>query len=355
MNNFYVNKLILRNFRNFDSHTFDFHEQLSLVLGNNGRGKTNILEAIFLLSTGRSFRGKLISECVKLGSDVAHIDLEANLSDEPEKLHLSIISKQFGAGNVSGNRYQRNGVKKRKKDVVGVLKSVVFSPEDIDLIIGSTQVRRDFLDQALIQVDDKYEKALLEYEKALRHRNKLILRLRAGEASRKDFYFWDELLIKHGDLLTRQRSRFLHFINTGVVFPLKGKVNYEPSFMTRERLYQYATQEVGAGKTLVGPHRDSFGVSAEFGGQRIDDLSAFGSRGQQRLAVLWLKVSQLQFIEQETRVTPVLLLDDIFSELDNSNRKLIFSLFVNRQVIMTSAEPLEVLPENLRSAQKIYL
>lgn len=339
-----IRSLQLQDFRNFQQEVILFDPHQTLILGNNGRGKTNILEALALLSTGRSFRAKLLSDCVRSGAQVAHIATKIQIDEEELELGAAIVSNRSELSKRASTRFKKNGVAKRRSDVVGVLKTVVFRPEDMELITDGPSYKRDFLDDILVQVSHAYAKSLREYQRALRHRNKLILQLRDALVSRADFVFWDTLMIKHGDVLTRERKRFLHFINTYVVFPLKGKTLYEESIMSEERLHKYAVAEVAAGKTLVGPHRDNFLIQLELSPDFLQDVARFGSRGQQRMAVLWLKVAALQFIEQETQVTPVLLLDDMFSELDETNREILFQLFTNRQVIMTSAEELDMLP-----------
>lgn len=351
-----IQVLQLQNFRCFANSVFSFDAKQTLIIGRNGAGKTNILEALALLSTGSSFRTHTLSECVKLGCEVAHIAAKALIDAEEEQLQASIVSKHSELHTRASSRFQRNGVKKRKSEVVGVLKSVVFRPEDVEIITGSPSVKRDFLDSVLVQVSPKYYQALREYERAVKHRNKLILQLREGTVTRRDFVFWDQLLITHGDVLTRERARFIHFVNTYVNFPIKGEMQYDSSLMTEERLHQYAVAEVAAGKTLVGPHRDSLQVLQELQqGEPLADVADFGSRGQQRMAILWLKLASLAFIEQETRINPILLLDDVFSELDEQNREILFPLFENHQVILTSAEELEMLPEQVKAGQTIAI
>lgn len=350
-----VSTLQLTDFRNFSKKELSFDMNQTLILGDNGRGKTNILESLSFLSTGRSFRAKLLSDCVREGAEVAHIKLQAMVDDEMVELGGSIVSKASEYSSRASTRFLRNGVKKRRSDVVGVLKTVLFRPEDMELITDGPSYKREFLDDVLVQVDSLYAKSLREYEKALKHRNKLILQLREGLVTRKDFVFWDTILVKHGDVITRARKAFLIFINEYVGFPIKGTVTYDDSIMSEERLHQYAVEEVAAGKTLVGPHRDNFFIKLELSGQHLSDVARFGSRGQQRMAVLWLKVSALQFIERETKITPILLLDDMFSELDETNREIIFQLFENRQVIMTSAEELQMLPEECKRGRIIDL
>lgn len=342
-----VSTLQLTDFRNFTQKEILFDLAQTLILGDNGQGKTNVLEAISFLSTGRSFRAKLLSDCVRESAEVAHVSAQCSVSGEPEILGAAIVSKSSEYSKRASTRFLRNGVKKRRSDVVGVLKTVLFRPEDLELITDGPSYKREFLDDVLIQVSSNYDKSLREYEKALKHRNKLILQLRDGLVTRRDFVFWDTILIKHGDVLTRERKKFLTFINSYVDFPIKGEVTYEESIMSEERLHKYAVEEVAAGKTLVGPHRDNFGVRLVLrpDSPRMTDVSRFGSRGQQRMAVLWLKIAALQYIERETAITPILLLDDMFSELDETNREIIFQLFTGRQVIMTSAEEIGMLPK----------
>jgi DNA replication and repair protein RecF len=350
-----ISTLVLQDFRNFTAEEISFDPNQTLILGNNGRGKTNILEAIAFLSTGRSFRAKLLSDCVRDGAEVAHIAAKSISDDEDVSLGASIVSKSSEYSKRATTRFSRNGVKKRRSDVVGILKTVLFRPEDMELITDGPSFKRDFLNDVLVQIDSAYAKSLREYEKALKHRNRLILQLREGLVTRKDFVFWDTILIKHGDVITRERKKFLFFITNHVEFPIKGKVSYDESLMSEDRLHRYAVEEVAAGKTLVGPHRDNFFIELELSPGKMSDVARFGSRGQQRMAVLWLKVAALQYMEKETGMTPILLLDDMFSELDEGNRELIFQLFVDRQVIMTSAEELDMLPPECKAGEIINL
>ena len=350
-----ITSLVLQDFRNFTRQEFELDPDQTLILGDNGHGKTNILEGISFLSTGRSFRAKLLSDCVREEAEVAHISTKTFIEDEELELGASIVSKASEYSSRASTRFSKNGVKKRRSDVIGVLKTVLFRPEDMELITDGPSYKRDFLDDVLIQVSLTYAKSLREYEKAIKHRNKLILQLREGLVTRKDFIFWDVLLIKHGDVLTRERKEFLFFVNDFVNFPLKGEVTYDESIMSEDRLHHYAIEEVAAGKTLVGPHRDNFFIKLQLSDEHLRDVARFGSRGQQRMAVLWLKVAALQFIEKETKITPVLLLDDMFSELDETNREIIFQLFEGRQVIMTSAEELAMLPPECTKGKVIDL
>ncbi len=350
-----ITKLVLTDFRNFIQKQVVFDPKATLITGNNGQGKTNILEAISLLSTGRSFRAKLLSDCVREGTQIAHVGIAFRDGDEEDAYNVSIVSAGSKLPQRTSTRFKKNGVAKRRTDIVGSMKSVVFRPEDLELVTQGPSYKRAYLDDVLIQVSKPYQAAIKEYEKALKNRNKLILLLREGLTSRKDFVFWDALLIKNGDIITRMRAEFVHFINTFVPFPIRGNVEYDKSLIHEERIRQYANEEVAAGKTLVGPHRDSLHISLDLGDGNLRDVERFGSRGQQRMAVLWLKLAALLFIEEQTDQSPILLLDDIFSELDEQNREIVLQLLANYQSIITSAEELSMLPSSVQAAKLIQL
>lgn len=349
-----INSLKLKNFRNFVTRELSFHPQSTLIVGENGRGKTNILEAICLFSTGKPIHSSLLSECIRFGEEAMHLALDLEIDHEPQELSFTVLAKT--QTNHAHTKYTQNGVHRQKSSVVGVVKTITFFPQDMEIIIGGPAKKRDFLDSTLLQVSDEYRHALSEYERALKHRNKLIAMLKEGNAKRSDFFIWDALLIRHADTLVRERARFIHFINDFVPFPIQANIVYVPSLMTQERLYEHAVAEVGAGRTLIGPHKDTFHIHMHLTrSNQLEDVGTFGSRGQQRMAVLWLKIASLAFLEEETNCSALLLLDDIFSELDQANRELLFSFFGNHQFIMTSAEPIAALPSLFQGGDVITL
>jgi DNA replication and repair protein RecF len=201
------------------------------------------------------------------------------------------------------------------------------------------------MDSVLSQVDREYRRASLSYEKGLRQRNRLLLRIREEGISRSHLYFWDKLLIKNGEYITQKREELADFINEVETLNQTGgeyEISYDKSIISESRLSQYKTEEIAAATTLVGPHRDDmmFKVKGQEG-ERIKerDLARYGSRGEQRMGVLWLKMAELAFIEAETQDKPTLLLDDIFSELDHEHRKVVVGIIKNQQTVITSADP----------------
>ncbi|QLG70016.1 MAG: DNA recombination and repair protein RecF [Candidatus Woesebacteria bacterium] len=377
-----IEKLYLDQFRNFRKKRIDFSPLINVIVGPNASGKTNILESLFLLSTGKSFKARLEEEMVNYSSEMARVIgvlgveahdkklLESESSgEESEKTRLEVILTR-GELNIESSFPQKvprkkllvNQISRRLIDFAGILKVVLFAPQDLDLVTQSPNLRRRFLDTVLSQVDREYRRSILSYEKGLRQRNRLLLKIREEGLSRSQLLFWDKLLIKNGDYISRAREEFISFVNT-IQFeePLSDfEIEYDKSAISEARLEQYAEEEVMAATTLVGPHRDDFIFKSKSKGGR--DIALFGSRGEQRMAVLWLKIAEYSFIETKTKDKPVFLLDDIFSELDHKNRLIVFdflkgdnsfSLVKVGQSIITTAD--EHYLEELEKVEKIRL
>jgi DNA replication and repair protein RecF len=346
-----VTSLALHNFRSHKKISWTFENGITCIVGANAAGKTNILEALMLLATGKSFRATLEREMIRWGEEVTRVTGKTN--DTTAEIVLT-------PGEVSGQktpvkRYLVNGVPRRVIDLVGHIRAVLFWPEDLEIVTDSPSVRRRYLDTVLIQVDREYRRNLLSYERGVRQRNKLLDLIAEGNASRSQLLFWDQLLIKAGGYITEKRVAFIEFVNKTTLMDHTFMISYDKSVISEARLQQYAQEEVYAKTTLVGPHRDDFALysqSHEEVGESFRDVAKFGSRGQQRLVVLWLKLAELSYIEQETGDRPVLLLDDIFSELDVSHRELIASVVKRQQTIITSADS-ESVPHMIRNVARI--
>jgi DNA replication and repair protein RecF len=333
-----ISKLRIKNYRNFDEKLLDFSETVTAIVGPNASGKTNILESIYLLSSGKSFHARLEEEMINMEKDVAHV--KARILDENgQKMDLEVIltrgSLKGMSGKISRKKFMVNNVAKRMIDFAGNTKMVLFVPADMDMVTSSPSLRRKFLDLSISQVDREYRRSLHSYEKGLRARNKLLYRIREEGLSRSQLLFWDQLLIKNGDYITGKREEYINFINaTKSPNELEYKLDYDRSVISVGRLEQYKNEEVAAATTLVGPHRDDFIFLA---GER--NLESFGSRGEQRMAVLWVKLAELEYIKVNSDQTPTLILDDIFSELDIKHREQVMKMSQNHQTIMTTADP----------------
>jgi len=328
-----------------------------VIIGANTAGKTNILESIYVASYGKSFRAVKDSDMVAWGSEVGHIDVVADHEEDERRLRVTVTSGMVNGQKAQTKKYLVNGIPRRSTDFIGQLKTALFAPSDLDLVTGSPGQRRRYLDAVLSQTDREYRRTLASYERGLRQRNSLLTRIREGEGEVRQLFFWDQLLIKTGSYITKSRERYINYLNNTTTAGLTYQVLYDPSIISTSRLEQYKDAEIGAGVTLVGPQRDDFHIH-KIGIDRIADaaidtrdVARFGSRGEQRLAVLWLKFSELSFIETITSERPVLLLDDIFSELDSQSRQIVLSVVSLQQTIMTSAEP--SMREELREMEGI--
>lgn len=331
-----LDSISLTNFRNYSKANFEFSPQTTLVVGPNASGKTNLLEAIYFLATGRSFRARYDREAIRRGDAIAHLGGVIDCRDGKKELELTIAANENGE-KTSSKRFKVNGVKKRLADFAGNLRAVVFSPEEILLVTGSPSRRRRFMDSVLVQIDREYARSLAEYEKVLRQRNRLLLMLRekgikGAGGIKEQLEFWDERLMARGSVLSRKRREMLDYFNNWLAGRLK--LVFLFSLRPPSEKNRWREREIAAGMTLWGPHRDDFEFQVE-GGR---DLSRFGSRGEQRLAVLHLKLAEFEFITQRVGERPILLLDDIFSELDESNRGQVLSLLSKQQTIITSTE-----------------
>lgn len=349
----HIPKVQLSNFRNFEDKVFEFSNKTTIIIGPNASGKTNLLESLFLLATGKSMKASVIEEMVNYDEEIARVKgvVVEKVEDEPSGTNLEAVLTrgEITVGEdpertekVAKKRLLINGQGKRMIDFAGTFKAVLFGPWDMDLVTESPSIRRGFLDDVLSQVDREYRRASLSYRKGLRQRNKLLYKIREEGLSRSQLSFWDKLLIKNGDYLSRKRAEFIDFVNETESLDHKDfEVEYDKSAISEGRIAQYAKEEVAAATTLVGPHRDDFvfRVADKDKEDSFRDLSKYGSRGEQRMGVLWIKLAELDYIKEETGERPTLLLDDIFSELDDRHREIVLEASKGQQTIITTADP----------------
>lgn len=329
-----LQRVVLQNFRSYSKAEFDF-SSVTVVVGENGSGKSNLMEAIYLLATGKSFRADRDSEMVLYNAQYSM--LNAQIDDI--SLQVTITDRK---------KFEVNGVARRQIDFVGKLRAVLFSPQDLELVTGSPSGRRRYLDFVISQMDREYRRCLISYEKGLRQRNKLLDLLHEGLADKNQLFFWDRLLIKNGEYITKLREAYLADLAESA--NLAYRAEYDRSVISEARLKQYELEEVAAAATLVGPHRDDFVIQilnskfenpnkSEIQNHKYLDVSRYGSRGEQRMAVLWLKRGEIRYLGEN----PLLLLDDIFSELDHKHREEVSRLVdqhrqAGGQVVLTAAE-----------------
>lgn len=353
-----IKNIYLQNFRSYKKAEFSF-EKTTLIIGPNTSGKSNLVEAIYLLSAGKSFRTDKDAQMLAFKEEVGRV--RGILKDE--EIEVLITNGQVNGGS-QYKKFLVNGVSKRRVDFTGHLLTVLFSPQDLEIIVDSPSLRRNFLDEILEQVNRDYRVAVIAYVKALRQRNALLEkereRRRLGEPlarREKQLEYWDNLVIENGNIITAKREEFINFLNSSPKDIFDFVVEYDKSVISKQRLLQYKNEEVASGVTLVGPHRDDFSIhmfspSASSGQATTHDIKFFGSRGQQRLAILQLKVLELLFVEKTLGERPTLILDDIFSELDEDHIVLILDQIGKQQTIMTTTHR-EFIPKKLLKSMKI--
>ncbi|MCL5434826.1 MAG: DNA replication and repair protein RecF [Patescibacteria group bacterium] len=357
-----LKSISLQNFRSYKKAEFNFSGGTTIVIGPNTSGKTNFIEAIFLLSTGKSFRTDKDTQMISFREDLARVkarvgDPSAN-SGQVTELEVIITNGQIGGKTSQYKKFLVNGVSKRRVDFAENLTAVLFSPEDLEIIVDSPSLRRKFLDSVLEQVDREYRLAVSAYTKALRQRNALLENAReTGVRNEKQFEYWDNLVIENGELITKKREEFINFVNNEAKDIFDFVAFYDKSVISKQRLLQYKEAEVASGVTLVGPHRDDFSVSmfnpsTSSGQATTHDIKFYGSRGQQRLTILQLKMLELLFVEKKLGQRPVLILDDIFSELDEGHIKLILEMINLQQTIITTTHK-EFIPANVLNKMQV--
>lgn len=368
-----LKKIQLTNFRNHKHFIADLNNT-SILIGLNASGKTSILEAISLVSAGRSFRTDDKKSVVNLESDYARVVLSRHSEprrgpfgpSEGSQLLEIFIQKNPRLLMQAKDR----GVKKKLADFIGTLKSVVFSPETIDIITGAPADRRRFLDIMISQNDKVYLRALSEYTKVRRQRNGLLEMIKYGRSQESDLFFWDNELAKQGSIITKKRIEAIEFLNnllTGIYQEIAGQKSAQLSLTYHnsagddlaEKLRQNRSREIAYGATIYGPHRDELEFKLN-----NTNMQEFASRGELRSAILALKIGEVKFLEQESNKTtsleekpasPILLLDDIFSEFDAERRQHLNRLILQYQSVITTTDKEHLTEEIFKKAKIIEL
>lgn len=332
-----LRSLTLQHFRSYDKATFEFSPTTTVILGMNTAGKSNLLESLFLLASGKSFRAEKDVQMIKFGSPFARVLGVVDGEGGTEHLEVAITdTNAAGSGRAYAKKLLRNGVPKRRSDFAGILPALLFVPSDLDIITSSPTNRRHFLDAVLEITDREYRVAQIAYEKALRQRNALLETVKdTGLRNTKQFSYWDELLIKNGGYITEKREELLAYLLETKKALIDFSLTYDHSKISEERLLEYRVQEEASGNTLVGPHRDDFSIFLLQSGVS-KDVKSFGSRGQQRLVVLQLKLLQLTYMEKILGERPLLLLDDIFSELDQGHIEDVLAVIKLQQTVLST-------------------
>ena len=330
-----VKSLELMNFRNYERLSIDFDPSTNIIYGDNAQGKTNILEAICVSGTSRSHRGSRDKEMIRFGEQEAHI--RTIVEKDSSEYRIDIHLKNNHSKGIAINKVPI----KKSSDLFGILNIIFFSPEDLAIIKSGPEKRRRFIDMELCQIDRVYLYNLTEYNKTLNQRNKLLKDIAFNKKLLDTLPVWDDKLAEYGSKIIKRRAEFVETI-APLVSELHRKISsdreevklsYEKNVSAegmREALDFAYDNDIRLGSTTKGPHRDD--LRFDLGGV---DLRKFGSQGQQRTAALSLKLSEVNMMEKETGEKPVLLLDDVLSELDSKRQKDLLESLSDTQTLIT--------------------
>ncbi|MBD5445612.1 MAG: DNA replication/repair protein RecF [Lachnospiraceae bacterium] len=330
-----IKSLELANYRNYDFLDINFSNGTNILYGDNAQGKTNILEAIYLSSTTKSHKGTKDRDIINFDKEEAHIRtlLEKDGMDNRVDMHLR-KNKSKGIA-INGQKI------KKAAELLGLLNVVFFSPEDLGIVKNGPSERRRFIDMELCQLDSFYLYNLNHYNKIVNQRNKLLKDMYFKPELKDTLNIWDSQLVSFGSKIIERRKIFVEQLND-IIYEIHRKlsgdkeelvISYEPDILIEN--YEHSLivnkeKDIKLKQTTVGPHRDDFSFMAG-----NIDIRKFGSQGQQRTAALSLKLSEIELVKKITKDNPVLLLDDVLSELDSNRQNYLLNTIGDIQTIIT--------------------
>lgn len=332
-----VESVELKDYRNYDFLDMKFNENVNIIYGDNAQGKTNILESIYMCSTSKSHRGSKDKEIIRFGQDESHIKLNVIKHDMRYRIDMHLKKNKSKGIAVNGIPI------KKAVELFGIINIVFFSPEDLNIIKEGPSERRRFIDMELSQLDKIYLSNLVNYNKVLNQRNKLLkdLSYMPSEQLMQTLDIWDMQLIRYGKLIIKGRENFIERINEiirGIHSKLTGgtemlKLSYVPFVNENEfedKLKESREKDIKYKSTGTGPHKDDliFLING-------NDVRKYGSQGQQRTAALSLKLSEIELVKLVIKDTPVLLLDDVLSELDSNRQNFLINSIGDIQTVVT--------------------
>ena len=334
-----ITGLELKDYRNYDSLNINFDEKTNIFYGNNAQGKTNILEAVYLACTTKSHRRSKDREIIKFGSDEAHLRLFLKKNNVDYRIDMHLRKNKKKAVAVNGIPI------KKASELLGIAKIVFFSPEDLNIIKNGPAERRRFTDMELCQLNKLYLSDLVNYNKCMEQRNRLLKDISSkfykGGNIRDTLEIWDEQLINYGSKVIDHRREFILKLSSVIrdihreltgsddILELIYENDVDPQNY-RSKLKDAQNQDMKYCSTSVGPHRDDIKFSLAG-----IDLRKFGSQGQQRTVALALKLSEIELVRNMTKDEPVLLLDDVLSELDSNRQNFLLKSIGNIQTMVT--------------------
>ena len=330
-----IKSLELADFRNYNSLEIHFSNGTNILYGKNAQGKTNILEAIYLSSTTKSHRGTKDRDIINFEKEEAHIRTLLEKDGMENRIDMHLRKNKAKGIAINGQKI------KKAAELLGLLNVVFFSPEDLSIIKNGPAERRRFVDMELCQLDSFYLYNLNHYNKIVNQRNKLLKDMYFQPELRDTLNIWDSQLVSFGSKIIERRELFVKQLNE-IIFEIHKKlsgnkeellIRYEPDISIENyesSLRNSQEKDIKLKQTTVGPHRDDFSFI-----EKNIDIRKFGSQGQQRTAALSLKLSEIELVKKMTKDNPVLLLDDVLSELDSDRQNYLLNNIGDIQTIIT--------------------
>lgn len=330
-----IESIELHNFRNYEALSMEFDRGTNILYGDNAQGKTNVLEAVYLSGTSKSHKGSKDREMIRFGMEECHIKTIVSKKDIPYRIDIHL--KKNRAKGIAVNRIPI----KKASELFGIVNIVVFSPEDLNIIKSGPQERRRFIDLELCQLDKLYVYHLVNYNKILNQRNQLLKDLPIRPELLETLDIWDMQLVEYGRKIIERRESFISSLNE-IISDIHGKLTgereelhifYEPSCKKEELeavLKRNRERDIRQKMTNSGPHRDDISFYI-----KENDLRKYGSQGQQRTAALSLKLAEIKIVKKIIQDEPILLLDDVLSELDSKRQNHLMNHINDTQTIIT--------------------
>lgn len=343
--------ITLSNFRIYhEERHFEFSQDVTGIIGENARGKTTLLEAVYMICRGKGFREKEEYELLTFGMDSGYV--VGSFFEDGNKQSRAITYKGQVSSEGEYKLLKKYFLDKAPCGQVKYARSnppvVLFAPQHIDIIVHGPSYRREYLNGVISSGNMAYAKAIREYDAVLRRRNAVLENHTDRNELRLELTHWDEMLLENANVIQKSREDYLHFLHGNKLCADKTfKVIYHKNRIDRGRLDELFEKETVARRTLAGPQKDDIEINIMTSNDAFVNVHTYASRSQQRLAVLWLKMRELEY-KARAGTRPILLLDDIYSEFDAHYRQIITSIIPNYQTVVTATEEISIPPDLAR-------
>lgn len=330
-----IKSIEIQNFRNYEYESIEFDEKTNILYGDNAQGKTNVLEAVFIAGTNKSHKGSKDSELINFNGDESHIKAVVSKRDIDYRIDMHIRKSRSKGIAINGVPIRRSS------ELYGLVNIIFFSPEDLNIIKSGPSARRRFIDMELCQLDKIYVDNLIKYNKTLEQRNKLLKDIYFDSSLEDTLDIWNRNLVNYGSEIIKRRRIFIDKLNSiieDIHYRLSGNkehlvISYEESVgedVFLQELNDNISRDKKSKMTGCGPHRDD--ISFLIGDV---DIRKYGSQGQQRTTALSLKLAEIELVRQSVGDSPILLLDDVLSELDSNRQNYLLNSIKDVQTIIT--------------------